>query len=67
MKQYSHFKIVYFGLYSEICPENLIHFASHNTEAKLHFPFIGLGVCVCVCVCVCVVCVYVCVRACIEH
>jgi len=56
MKPFNHFKIVYCGLYSEICPENLIHFASHKTEAKLHFQVIARAhaVCVCVCVCVCV-------------
>jgi len=56
MKQHNHFKTVYFGLYSEICPENSIHFASHKTEAKLHFQVIVLTRarerCVCVCVCV---------------
>ena len=48
MKQHKRFKIVYSGLHTEICPENLIYFASHKTHAKLHFQFI---VCVCVCVC----------------
>ena len=65
MKQNNHFKIVCSGFYSEICPENLIHFPSHKTHAKLHFQVI---VCVCVCVYVCVsVCVCVCVCVYTEY
>jgi hypothetical protein len=62
MKQHTHFKIVYSGLYYEICPENLIHSASHKTHAKLHFQFCLFVLFVCLfvrgCVCVCV-CLYV--------